>query len=172
MATVHPRHFLVAGLFASLWLSLCPMPARSVDNQAHLAVIVARSSDMQSMDARTLRDIYLKKIFVDNHGHRIVPVNLPPERPLRRAFSASVIHMDEGQLQTYWNRQYFQGVSPPYVLGSQRAVVEFVARTPGALGYVQPCALDASVRVLMRMTLHGEGLQPCGRSGADRQEPP
>lgn len=167
----HSRRCLAAILLAGLCLSLFTAPALAVDGETRLAVIVSRSSDMQSMDTRTLRDIYLKRIFVDHHGHRIVPVNLPPEHPLRRAFSTTVTRMDEGQLQTYWNRQYFQGVSPPYVLDSQQAVVEFVARTRGAIGYVQPCALDASVRVLMQMTLHGAGLQPCNMGSAHHPAP-
>ena len=52
----------------------------------------------------------------------------------------------------YWNTQYFQGVSPPYVLASEDAVLEFVATTPGSIGYVSTRALNGGVKVLMHLS--------------------
>lgn len=118
-----------------------------------MVVITAPDAPRLTFDRATLRDVYLKKIFVDGRGHRITPVNLPNGAPLREAFARVFLHMDDGQLQDYWNRQYFQGVSPPYVLASVDAVVRFVAKTPGAIGYVSACEVDASVRVVMTVTL-------------------
>lgn len=117
--------------------------------EGELAVIVSSNSPVRSIDHSTLRSIYLKKIFLSKHGEVLIPVNLPADDPLRRAFSRSAIHMSDSQLRTYWNRRYFQGVSPPYVLGSQEAVVRFVASTPGAIGYVDPCYLNATVRQVL-----------------------
>ena len=69
--------------------------------------------------------------------------------------------MSELRLQNYWNQQYFQGVSPPYVLGSEAAVVEFVAKTPGAIGYVEPCFVTADVAIVQLLTLPAAAfLQP------------
>jgi len=96
-----------------------------------------------------LRSIYLKKIFLSKYGESLIPVNLPADDPVRHAFSRSAIHMSDNQLRNYWNRRYFQGISPPYVLGSQEAVVRFVASTPGAIGYVNPCYLNPTVRQLL-----------------------
>lgn len=124
-----------------------------------IAVIVGTSAPRLTLNRDTLRDIYLKKIFVDNDGHRLIPVNLPPESPLRELFTRTLIRMPDSQLQDYWNRQYFQGVSPPYVLASQKAVVRFVASTPGSIGYVSACFLQPDVHVALWLSLPA-GSQP------------
>lgn len=121
--------------------------------QAQVAVITSPTPPRLTFDRDTLRNVYLKRIFVDGDGQRLTPVNLPPESPLRDAFTDTVLHMAERPMQEYWDRQYFQGVSPPYVLASEEAVVRFVASTPGAVGYVASCHADATIRVVMLLPL-------------------
>lgn len=117
--------------------------------QDQIAVIISSKAPAMSLDSATLRGIYLKKIFLNDHGDALIPVNLPAKHPLRQAFTRATMRLSDNQLRSYWNRRYFQGISPPYVLASQEAVVRFVASTPGAVGYVNPCYLNAGVRVLM-----------------------
>ena len=114
-----------------------------------IAVIVAKDSPEFQIDTAILRDIYLKKIFIDGHGQSFIPVNLPPENPLRRAVTEVIFKKGMQQLQDYWNQRYFQGITPPYVLRSQEAVVQFVAKTPGAIGYIASCRLDISVKQVL-----------------------
>jgi ABC-type phosphate transport system substrate-binding protein len=131
---------------------------------SQMAVITAPDAPQLTFDQNTLRNIYLKRIFVDGRGQRLTPVNLPSGAALREAFAHTILRMDDGQLQDYWDKQYFQGVSPPYVLASPAAVVQFVAKTPGAIGYVAACQVDASVHVVMTVTLpfkSGEELPAC-----------
>ncbi|MDA3915024.1 hypothetical protein [Oleiagrimonas sp.] len=124
-------------------------------NDRQIAIIVSRHTPVTTIDNNLLRSVFLKKIFLDPANHVYVPVNLKPDSKLRRDFTLAVIHMDEPQLQSYWNRQYFQGISPPFVLGSQTAVVDFVAKTPGAIGYVRPCYVNAKVKVILLLTVIG-----------------
>lgn len=119
--------------------------------QPQMVVITAPEGPQLTLDQNTVRNIYLKKVFVDGKGQRLTPVNLPSGTPLREAFSRALLHMDDAVLQDYWDRQYFQGISPPYVLGSPDAVIRFVATTPGAIGYVASCQVDASVRVVLTL---------------------
>ncbi|MEJ2346085.1 MAG: hypothetical protein P8076_00835 [Gammaproteobacteria bacterium] len=147
MARARHRLLLYAALTAALWAG--GGGARA----AGIAVIVARSGPRLELDRATLRDIYLKKVFVSARGVAFIPVNLPPDHVLRRAFSRALLHESGDQLQAYWNQRYFHGVRPPYVLGSQTAVVRFVARTPGAVGYVAPCRVDSSVRRILLLPL-------------------
>ena len=132
-------------------LAFAPVSSRAASSQ--MAIITAPDTPRLAFNPYTLRNIYLKKIFVDGHCQRLTPVNLPSGALLREAFAHTILHMDDGQLQDYWDKQYFQGVSPPYVLASPDAVVQFVAKTPGAIGYVAACQVDATVRVVMTVTL-------------------
>jgi len=136
-------------------IALCLLAAGGVraasPASAGLAVIVARDASVAGWDAAFLRDVFLRRVAIDAAGRRLVPVNLAPDDPLRLAFSEAVLDRTPGELQSYWNRRYFQGVSPPHVLASQEAVLRFVAATPGAVGYVAECRVDTRVRVVMHV---------------------
>ena len=118
-----------------------------------IAVIVARDTPDFKLNAALLRDIYLKKIFLDEREREFIPLNLPADHALRRAFSLALFNKDAQELQNYWNQRYFHGIIPPYVLGSPQAVVQFVAKTPGAIGYVTPCDLDSRVKEVLSLTV-------------------
>jgi hypothetical protein len=121
--------------------------------QVQVAVITAPAAPRLAFDKDTLRNVYLKRIFVDGDGVKLAPVNLPADSPLRGIFTRVILHMSEQPLQDYWDKQYFQGVSPPYVLASDEAVVRFIAVTPGAVGYVASCHVDTSVHIMMLLPL-------------------
>jgi len=125
---------------------------RSAAAKDEIAVIVARDAAHLPLNPVILRDIYLKKIFVDSNGRPFIPVNLPPDNRLRRSLAQTLFNKSSQQLQDYWNQRYFQGVSPPYVLHSQEAVVQFVAKTPGAIGYIAACRLDARVKQVLAIS--------------------
>jgi len=118
-----------------------------------IAVIVAKNAPDISLNTATLRDIYLKKIFLDDHDREYIPLNLPADHVLRRAFSLALFNKGAQELQSYWNQRYFHGITPPYVLASPQAVVQFVAKTPGAIGYVMPCNLDDRVKQILALPI-------------------
>lgn len=128
---------------------LCSIPVSAGDE---IAVVVASDAAFVPVSPVMLRDIYLKKILMDPNGQPFIPVNLPPENPLRRSLAETLFNKSTQQLQDYWNQRYFQGVTPPYVLRSQEAVVQFVAKTPGAVGYIAACRLDARVKRVLAIS--------------------
>ncbi len=123
--------------------------------EAQIAIIASNLDSLPKIDEGSLREVYLKRIFLNSDGRPYIPVNLPATHPLRNAFVSTVLKMSTPQMQIYWDRRYFQGVNPPYVLGSQKAVVKFVAATPGAIGYVQLCHVTPEVHVILLVPLTG-----------------
>ena len=151
-----PAHSWPAGYHVaafSVLLAWC-VPVVAED----IAVIVARdaAATSASLDTGVLRDIYLKKIFLDAAGRKLIPVNLPADAPLREAFSQALFRKSSEELQDYWNQNYFHGITPPYVLGSEDAVVRFVAQTPGAIGYVATCHMTAAVQSVLTLPVGPE----------------
>jgi ABC-type phosphate transport system substrate-binding protein len=136
---------------ALLLLGLLWHAAACAENE--IAVIAAGDSVGLTITRPLLRDIYLKKVFLDDTGQPLIPVNLPPDNPLRLSLAATLFNKNVQQLQGYWNQRYFQGVAPPYMLGSQEAVIQFVAKTPGAIGYIASCRLDARVKRLLGISV-------------------
>ncbi|BBL70110.1 hypothetical protein [Methylogaea oryzae] len=139
-----------------LWLP-CALPAAAEKN-AELAVVVSSRDAPRTLDLELLARIYRRKTLYWPDGRKIEPVNLPASEPLRQLFSRRVLKMEPEELEAYWNQQYFQGVFPPFMLPSEEAVIRFVADTPGAVGYVSACAIDARVTVLVY--LRGDEASP------------
>ena len=121
-----------------------------------IAVISGARVPSIDTDRRTLRAVFLKRILIDADGGSLVPLNLPPASPLRQAFSQGLLGEPPRRLQQYWNERYFHGVSPPYVVRSEEAMLRFVAATPGAVGYVMACRVDDRVHVLARIPVPPE----------------
>ena len=143
------RAYLTCALRLCLVLHAPAWAAAGHDSvEPHVAVVTGLVAPAVTLQRAYLRDVFLKRIVIDDAGKALVPLNLPPEDPLRSAFSQVLLGKAPDALQRYWNERYFQGVSPPYVLGSQEAMLRFVAETPGALGYVASCLVDRRVRVV------------------------
>jgi len=118
-----------------------------------IAVIVGKQAPQIAFSHANLVDIFLKRIQVDNRRASVVPLNLSPMNPLRVAFSLSLLGEKPSALQRYWTERYFHGVAPPYTVRSQESMLRFVAKTPGAIGYVLSCRVDDRVRVVARLPI-------------------
>lgn len=119
-----------------------------------VAVVVNEDVGRDSATAAEVRRIFLRRQRFWRDGSLIAPVNLPAASPIRVAFSRAVLGRSPRQLAEFWNQLYFQGILPPPVLDSERAILLYVARTPGSIGYVSLDALpDPDDRVGYRVLL-------------------
>lgn len=131
-----------------LLLFLLFLPVLSQAAGEAIAVIVAPGHD-KALKKEDLAPVFKRKKLFWGDGSKIQPVNLPASSPLRRVFSQTVLGATPEELEQYWNDRYFHGVSPPFILGSEQAVLRFVAETPGAVGYVPLCSADDRVVVAL-----------------------
>ena len=136
----------------SLCLLLWPVIVRAVDEP--LAVIVA-PGHAKGLKREDLTLIFKRKKLFWNDGSKVQPVNLPASNMYRRVFSQAVLGATPEELEKYWNDVYFHGISPPFVLSSEHAVMHFIAETPGAIGYVPFCSIDVHVEVALVITATG-----------------
>ncbi len=122
-----------------------------------LAIVVSRDTakaiKTKHLTRRMLRKIYRRQQLLWKNGDRVHALNLRATDPLRAAFTQSLFHQSVEQMATYWNERYFDGVSPPHVVDSQEAVLRFVTRIPGAIGYIAACRVDDRVEVLMTLPI-------------------
>ncbi len=144
------KSLLIRLLLAALTVS----PVTGTANST-IAIVVARNSEMTQADrlmtARKLRRIYRKQRILWPDGQRIQPLNLVASNPLRTAFTQALFHRSLERMEAFWNQAYFEGVSPPHVVDSQEAVLRFVSRVQGAIGYVAACRVDKRVKVIMTL---------------------
>ena len=102
--------------------------------------VVVAHADTPALDAETLQKIYLGKV-VEVGGRPVIPVNLAKGNTLRTAFMQEVLAQDDDKFVAYWTvRRYIGKGSPPREFATIQEQIEFLRRTPGAVGY-----LDESV---------------------------
>ncbi len=150
MVRFRVRHLLIAlwaAPAAALCLETAPVegqlpPGRTLPDSA-LVVVGHPDLPADSLTRRQLRRIYLARERFWPGGLRVRPVNLPAGSDVRERFSRAALGRPSRDLGGYWTDLYFHGTQPPAVLASERAVLLFVQRTPGAVGYVRAAALDA-----------------------------
>jgi hypothetical protein len=73
--------------------------------------------------------------------------NLLAASPVREQFSLSVLGNTPQELASYWRDLRFHGTRRPPVVESQRTVLRYMARPPGAVGYVRRALLQESSEV-------------------------
>ncbi len=143
------RFFLVAFLVSVLvFPALC--------QAEKLLVIVSKDTGVRALSLPQLARIYSRKVLIGADGVPWAPLNLPANHPLRRAFSQAIFKRLPEDMENYWNIQYFKGILPPYVVASEKAMRQYVASTPGAVGYIRPCHLGSGVKVVATLTFSSD----------------
>ena len=73
---------------------------------------------------------------------KLIPID---NGPAQGAFLSDVMSMDAARYNTIWTKKSFrEGLIPPTVKSGDREVIDFVRKTPGAIGYVssQPSGVN------------------------------
>jgi len=123
-----------------------PNEAASGIPEVPIRVIVNPGVRVESLGLKELNRLYLGDVTSLPGGAR---VTLAEQVGARQRFYAAVTRMTEDTFRRHWIRVVFAGnpVSPPTPFATALEVVQFVARTPGAIGFVEGLA-DETVRVL------------------------
>jgi ABC-type phosphate transport system substrate-binding protein len=113
---------------------------------ADVVVIVHPDNPRQTITEREVSDIYLGRT------RSIAAYDLPMDHPLREIFFQSLNGLSIRQINAYWARLRFSGeILPPTALPDVRTVVEAVSRNRNAIGYADGGAVNASVKVILRL---------------------
>jgi ABC-type phosphate transport system substrate-binding protein len=96
-----------------------------------------------------LNDAFLKKTTRWGDGEGIRPVDLEPRSATRQKFSEAVLKRSIAAVRSYWQQRIFSGRElPPPELDSDEAVLDYVLKNRGAVGYVSGHAKVADVKVI------------------------
>ena len=144
---MHTRRELLRCLGGLLLAApLATGPAHAADD----GLVVIGHSALKAMDAELLRRVYSGRT-VEVDGQPLRPLNLVSPSPLRQRFMKAVLQQDDEDYVAYWTvRRYIGKGVPPRELRSSAEVLEAVARTPGAIGYIEAAELRPGVSVLLR----------------------
>ncbi len=128
---------------------------------SELLIITGKETAEKKFNKKKITNIFLRRQLINQHGERWIPVNLASHHPLRKIFSETLLDQYPEELENYWNIKYFQGISPPYVVESQEAMLRFITTTPNAIGYISSCFKNNNVKVIFRIALKSDKTQKC-----------
>jgi len=113
-------------------------------------IVVNSANPSASLAKERLAAYFLKKETRWGDGTKVAVVDRAPGAAVRAAFSKSVLGKDVAAVKSYWQRLLFSGKeTPPAELDTDREVMEFVAKSPGGIGYVSAGTdLGAGVKAL------------------------
>lgn len=114
-----------------------------------LRVIVHPANGSSALDRKFLTEVFLKRTTRWGGGEAIRPVDQDVDAPVRRRFSEDVLNRSVNSVKSYWQQMIFSGRAiPPPELESDEEVLRYVARHPGAIGYVSAAADVSGVKVV------------------------
>ncbi len=134
-------------------LILVALGARTTIAQDAVAVVV-HAAVQDPIDVATLRRVFLVRQRFWSDGIAVRAVNQPARSAVRIRFTREALGGTVQDYSTYWNDLWFHGTAPPATLASDQAVLLFVARTPGAIGYVDEVSVSeppSGIRVALRL---------------------
>ena len=116
---------------------------------ADIALVTHPANPLSTLDVADARRLFLKQTSEFPDGNHATVAMLSKQCDVRRAFVTQVLNMSSSQLKTYWAKYVFTGQNrPPQEFTSEAAMRQWVAATPGALGYLHVSEADDSVKVL------------------------
>jgi ABC-type phosphate transport system substrate-binding protein len=137
---LRPRLVVCAALVLVLGIGLVAR-ASAESPSSQFIVVVNRQNAATSLSREFLADAFLKKASHWDGGETIRTVDQRADSSARNAFSSSVLKRTVRAVRNYWQQRIFSGGDlPPPELDSDDAVVGYVARYRGGVGYVSRSA--------------------------------
>lgn len=123
---------------------LLALPAQA-DN-----VVVIGHAQLPKLNAGALRKLYTGR-STEVNGAPVIVVNALPGSPVRNRFLSLYVEQDDERYVAYWTVRRFIGKGlPPREMESSSAIIDFVQKTPGAIGYIDAAELKPGLNVLAR----------------------
>lgn len=122
-------------------LLLVASGARPPAERAEFRVVAHGGSPVHEMRRRDVSGLFLKQATSWPDGESVMPVDQPERSPVRAAFTHAVHRRTLAAVRAYWQQQVFTGSrTPPPTRATDAEVLEWVRKTPGAVGYVSSAA--------------------------------
>jgi len=122
--------------------------ATQIARAGDLKVIANPSVSTSSVSADELKGVFLGTKTSLSDGSHVEPV-LEKAGSVHEAFLRTYLGKTDVALETYYRSLVFTGKgSMPKTLGSDSEVVAYVAKTKGAIGYVNSTASTTGVKTL------------------------
>jgi ABC-type phosphate transport system substrate-binding protein len=125
------------------------LAATALGAEPAIRVVVNEANQVSSLSREELSDLFLKKSSAWPNGELVLPVDQFDKTEIREGFNRHIHRKTNAAVRAYWQQRIFSGRDiPPPEKESDAAVIAFVRRNPGAIGYVSADAPVAGVKIM------------------------
>ncbi len=112
-------------------------------------VIVNASVNIQTLSLKELRAIYTLRKRFWAEGQAISVFVLPNDHATHSAFCKQQLNVFPRQLESVWYRLVYTGTGQaPITVKNEKEMLEQIANTPGAIGYVEAINDETKTKIL------------------------
>jgi ABC-type phosphate transport system substrate-binding protein len=141
------RALLFFTLFAAL---MTPTGVAAERSSRDVVIIVNRQNAATTVSKEFLRRAFLKQVTRWQDDETVRPADQVATATARKRFSESILGRSVQAVKSYWQQRVFSGRDiPPPEFATEEAVVEYVSRYPGAIGYVSSGAVVDAAKVVV-----------------------
>lgn len=116
---------------------------------ADVVIVVSADSPITSLSRTELADIYMGKMNSFSDGQKIIPVDQKENSSAYSEFYRAYLEYSLAQIKVHWSKLIFSGRGqPPRTIADEKAMAEFVAEHPNAIGYLSADQVDERLRVV------------------------
>ncbi len=116
---------------------------------SQVAVIANKSVPLDSLKKVELINIYTGDIREWGNGAAVLVKDLKPKGPTKKAFY-KFIGKSSSRMKSIWLKKLLSGEGdPPEALESEEVMINSVANSPGAIGFVSQSKLTPNVKTLL-----------------------
>lgn len=120
------------------------------DRESDQIVVIAHEQvTVETLSLQQLRDFYLRDLMSWPDDQTIVLFDLKPRSETKKIFY-EYLGKSSSRIKSIWLKKMLSGEGePPEAVESEEAMVQKVAETPGALGFVRRKFVDTAVKIVM-----------------------
>jgi ABC-type phosphate transport system substrate-binding protein len=142
------RHMRAIGKTFACVLGLGAVFAGFTAGAQDVIIVANKNVTLSEISARQLRDIFTGVRSRLSDGTRVVPVLLKGG-PVHEVFLRNHVGENPEEFRDRWRKAVFTGQGAmPKEFSSETALLDYVASTPGAIGYVSRLSVAVGIRVL------------------------
>lgn len=117
---------------------------------ADLVVVANARSGVERLSRDEVINIFLGRYRQLPSGIAALPIDQPANHPLKAQFYRKLVNKDLAEINAYWARLIFSGkTAPPHQATTTTGVVNWLANTQGAIGYMERDMVDPRLRIVM-----------------------
>ncbi len=111
--------------------------------------VIINSANTNTIDAKTIKSIYLGKSKAFSSGEKITVLMLSDRSPATDLFRQKALKKSNSQFKAYWGKLAFTGKGrPPKIIESEAAMISAVKANPAAIGFINSEQVTDDIKVI------------------------